>query len=263
VTFAQPFAVGAFAVAFDEWDACVADGGLRRLSPVRSRLGPWPPSGHQCFLGRRDGLCAMAVAQDGKDVPAAERSRTRICGAAGTTTPFWWGSSISTEQANYDGNLVYGGGPKGEYRQRTSPVEVLPAKSLGSLPGARAMYWNGRRIVRTITTMEHVDGSAWTSGDCSRRALRGGSWYFSPDFARAAFRVRLYSVNRTSTQKLSGCRTLNQGNRVKESCGDEACEELIIQAATFSAEAGRESLPRSSSIQVEANVLDDGEVGGA
>src|SRR5262245_40058185 len=27
VTFARPFAVGAFAVTFDEWDACVADGG--------------------------------------------------------------------------------------------------------------------------------------------------------------------------------------------------------------------------------------------
>ena len=34
---------------------------------------------------------------------------------AGTTTPFWWGSSISPEQANYDdNNNSYGGGSKGE-----------------------------------------------------------------------------------------------------------------------------------------------------
>ena len=32
---------------------------------------------------------------------------------AGTTTPFWWGSSISTLQANYNGNSVYGNGTKG------------------------------------------------------------------------------------------------------------------------------------------------------
>ena len=32
---------------------------------------------------------------------------------AGTTTPFWWGSSISTEQANYNGNHTYGQGPNG------------------------------------------------------------------------------------------------------------------------------------------------------
>jgi hypothetical protein len=29
---------------------------------------------------------------------------------AGTTTPFWWGASISASQANYHGNYAYGGG---------------------------------------------------------------------------------------------------------------------------------------------------------
>ena len=33
VTFVQPFAVGAFAVTFDEWDACVADGGCDGYRP--------------------------------------------------------------------------------------------------------------------------------------------------------------------------------------------------------------------------------------
>ena len=35
---------------------------------------------------------------------------------AGKDMPFWWGSSITPEQANYDGNNVYAdGGAKGEY----------------------------------------------------------------------------------------------------------------------------------------------------
>ena len=33
VTFARPFAVGRFAVTFDEWDACVADGDCNGYSP--------------------------------------------------------------------------------------------------------------------------------------------------------------------------------------------------------------------------------------
>ena len=33
VTIARPFAVGKFAVTFDEWDACVADGGCNGYRP--------------------------------------------------------------------------------------------------------------------------------------------------------------------------------------------------------------------------------------
>ena len=49
------------------------------------------------------------------------------------------------------------------------------------------------------------DGSAWTTGDCSRRVLRGGSWFFvDPGDLRAAFR-------RTGTP---GFRSRNDGFRV-------------------------------------------------
>ena len=35
------------------------------------------------------------------------------------------------------------------------------------------------------------DGSAWTTGDCSRRVVRGGSWISNPEDLRSAFRGRI------------------------------------------------------------------------
>ncbi|MCK5854372.1 MAG: formylglycine-generating enzyme family protein, partial [Sulfurovaceae bacterium] len=50
---------------------------------------------------------------------------------AGTTTPFSFGEMITTDQVNYDGNHPYGGGEKGEYRDKTVAVKALPANQWG------------------------------------------------------------------------------------------------------------------------------------
>ncbi len=44
-----------------------------------------------------------------------------------------------------------------------------------------------------------VDGSAWLSGDCSARELRGGSWFTAPRFVTAAFRNHLPSETRSAS----------------------------------------------------------------
>ena len=50
---------------------------------------------------------------------------------AGTTTPFYFGDTISTDQANYDGNHTYGRGKKGVSARQTMPVGSFPANAWG------------------------------------------------------------------------------------------------------------------------------------
>jgi len=50
---------------------------------------------------------------------------------AGTRTWFWWGGTITTGQANYNGNYVYEGGDKGEYRGKPVRADAFEANSWG------------------------------------------------------------------------------------------------------------------------------------
>ena len=71
---------------------------------------------------------------------------------AGKDTSFWWGSSITPEQANYNGNYVYaGGGSKGAYREKTMPVESFQPNPWGSIR-CMAMSGSGARIAGTKAT---------------------------------------------------------------------------------------------------------------
>jgi formylglycine-generating enzyme required for sulfatase activity len=46
---------------------------------------------------------------------------------AGTTTPFYFGETISTDVANYNGNYIYGDGVKGKYLGKTTPIGFFDA----------------------------------------------------------------------------------------------------------------------------------------
>ena len=42
-----------------------------------------------------------------------------------------------------------------------------------------------------------TDGSVWTTGNCSRRVVRGGSWHFNPRSLRSAFRSGITTAVRS------------------------------------------------------------------
>ena len=114
---------------------------------------------------------------------------------AGTTTPFYFGNTITPELVNYDGQYVYGNAQKGEYREETTPVGQF-------YPNAFGLYdMHGNVSEWCLDTWHNsydgapTDGSAWeTGGDSTRRVRRGGSWCIYPGWCRSAFRLNCLSV---------------------------------------------------------------------
>jgi len=114
---------------------------------------------------------------------------------AKTQTPFWWGKSISTSQANYDGNNTYTGS-KGKWRKKTVSVDSFEPNEFG-LYNVHGNVWEW---VEDCWEKSYLgapkDGKAWTERkNCSTRVLRGGSWVLLSWNLRSANRSR-YSSRR-------------------------------------------------------------------
>jgi formylglycine-generating enzyme required for sulfatase activity len=194
VSIARPFAVGVFAVTFDEWDACVVGGGCNGYQPKDEGWGrgkrpvinvSWDDTkAYTAWLSHKTGMIYRLPSE-------AEREYfTR----AGTTTPFWWGSSITPKQANYDGSaeLYEGGGSKGENRRRTVPVDSFNPNPWG-LYNVHGNVWEWTEDCWNDSNSGNPgNGTARTTGDCSERMVRGGSWLDQPAFLRSANRIRYY-----------------------------------------------------------------------
>ena len=117
---------------------------------------------------------------------------------AGTTTPFHFGDTITTDLANYRGtdnkehnwSGSYGDGLKGDYREITTPVDYF---GLANAFGLCDMHGN---ICEWCVDHWHenyegapTDGSAWLTNDKeASRVLRGGSWSVNPRVCRSASR---------------------------------------------------------------------------
>ena len=105
---------------------------------------------------------------------------------AGTSTPFYFGETISTDQANYDGNLVYPQGRKGVYREKTVPVKGFPPNAWGLYDMHGNVWewvndWYGEKYYASSPAIDPQGPSSGT-----KRVLRGGSWRYPPWQLRSA-----------------------------------------------------------------------------
>jgi formylglycine-generating enzyme required for sulfatase activity len=111
---------------------------------------------------------------------------------AGTTSQFHCGETLTSDLANYDAHTTYGNGPKGEYREQTTPVGMFPANAWG-LQDMHGNVWEW--------CLDHwhnsykgapEDGRPWLKEKAEQnewRLLRGGSWFYHAHGCRSAPRL--------------------------------------------------------------------------
>jgi len=196
VTIATPFAVGKFEVTFVEWDACVSAGGCRHRPGDEGWGRGRRPVINVSWEDITKEYLPWLSRKAGKTYRLLSEAEWEYVARAGTTTPFWWGASISTSQANYDGNYTYGAGAKGESRQKTLPVDSFTANPWG-LYNVHGNVWEW---VQDCWNSDYngapSDGSARTTGDCGSRVLRGGTWLELPRGIRSAMRGGNFTPSR-------------------------------------------------------------------
>jgi formylglycine-generating enzyme required for sulfatase activity len=206
VNFAHPFAVGRFAVTFDEWDACVAGGACNAYKPADHKWGRgrkpaiyvswYDAKAYLDWLSRKTGRLYRLLSE----------AEWEYVARGGTRTDFWFGSSISPEQANYDAGNSQPGTTKS--KSETAPVDAFAVNPWGLYQvHGNVSQWTEDCYNESYEGAPN-DGSAWTEGDCSMHVLRGGSLIDTPKYLRAASRNADPAEMRTFDDGFRVARTL-------------------------------------------------------
>jgi len=183
------FALGRTEVTFDQWRACVDDGGCGFVPPDQG----WGQGSRPVVnVSWGDALAFLRwlSRRTGRDYRLPTEAEWEYSARAGSTTRFYTGACITSADANFDGRRPIGDCPQTEAVQRTMPVGFYASNAFGLFD----MHGNVREWTRDCWNDNYIgaptDGSAWMTGDCSRPVIRGGSWRGSERAVRSANRTR-------------------------------------------------------------------------
>jgi formylglycine-generating enzyme required for sulfatase activity len=151
-------------------------------------------------------FCRRLSTREGRKYRLPTEAEWEYACRAGTKTPFWWGDTIHTDRANYNGDYRYGrNGEKGTLRKKTTPVDFF-RPSPWCLHDMHGNLWQWcEDWYELYGEGESKDPVRTVKGDWDGRVRRGGSWCDPPDNCRSASRGRGAPARR---EAWVGCRVV-------------------------------------------------------
>jgi formylglycine-generating enzyme required for sulfatase activity len=142
---------------------------------------------------------AWLASRTGKAYRLPSETEREYATRAGTTTPFWWGSSASTRHANY----------KDSKKAGTVVVDSFKANPWGLFNVAgNVSEWIEDCYYESYEGAPR-DASARIAEGCDRRGIRGADWDRTPTFLRSASRQMTIPTYRGGTVGFRLARTLS------------------------------------------------------
>ena len=198
----RSFALSKHEATWVEWEACMAAGGCNDPWNRDQSLGTRPV--WNVSWEDAQSYVAWLSAQTGEQYRLPTESEWEYAARAGTESKYSWGNDIGENRANcgeergYDmerGFPVAGTGCGDSWLWETSPVGSFPANGFGM----HDMHGNVREWVEDCWNESYEgapsDGSAWLSGECDYRVMRGGCGFTEPRGLRSAMRTGVASFN--------------------------------------------------------------------
>ncbi|GET42714.1 formylglycine-generating enzyme family protein [Microseira wollei] len=198
-----PFYLGKYPVTQAQWHAVAS------LPKVKFDINPEPSK----FKGANKPVDSISYVdalefyfrlteKTGKPYRLPTEAEWEYACRAGTTTPFHFGETITTEIANYDGDFTYSKEPKGVFRGETTEVgyfQVANAFGLYDMHGNIGEWCDSRYLPYKGGPQEIGDRAGYWLDFRNDRVLRGGTWTGSARGCRSATRFCCDMERRSSS----------------------------------------------------------------